>query len=431
MRLSTRALAAALGWCLPALAATAAPSDPPDDLAALSLADKAGEAAEAPAAPAARPWRLFVEGAAGRGRLRGSGGDNDFSLYRGSVDFRYDHQIAPQWRVVFSDRFDAVDSNGVPPGDNVNTLREAYVSWTHSPHQMVDFGRVNVRNGAALGFNPTDWFKANALRSIVDPDPAVLRENRQGTVVLQAQQLWSEGSLIATVSPKLVRHPEVSTSTFAFNAGATNPSNRFLLAGSWKLSDKFTPQLLAFGGNDEPAQVGFNLSGLLGDAVVAFGEFTAGRGKPLVAQALMQPAGNENQQRAALGLTYTTGFNLSFTAEADYSSAAPRGDRWHLLPLPAQQQVLATSQALQDLPTRSQWFAYANWKDLFVPRFELSGFLRQDMDSASRTLWLEGRYAWQRAELALQWQQFAGAPGTVYYAVPQQGTVQLILRVYL
>ena len=428
MRRIVTALALALATHMPAHAADDGPAAPPDDLDALSLAD---QASEAPAAQAARPWRLFVEGAAGGGRLRGVGSGTDFSLYRGSVDFRYDNPIAPQWRLVLSNRLDGVDSDGVPPGDNVNTLREAYVSWTGSAHQMVDFGRVNVRNGAALGFNPTDWFKANALRSIVDPDPAVLRENRQGTVVLQAQQLWNEASLTATVSPKLVRTPEISSSTFAFNAGATNPSNRFLLAGSWKLSDKFTPQLLAFGGNDDPAQLGLNLSGLIGDSVVAFGEFTAGRGKPLLAQALNQPAANQNQQRAALGLTYTTGFNLSLTAEADYNSAAPRGDRWHQMPLPAQQQTLATAQALQDLPTRNQWFVYANWKDLFIPRFELSSFLRQDMDSASRAFWLEGRYAWERAELALQWQQFAGAPGTVYYAVPQQRTLQLILRWYL
>ena len=425
MRLTTMALALAmaLGYALPAHAASDKPADPPDDLDALSLADKTPEAA----AQAARPWRLFLEGAVGRGRLRDPG--SDFSLYRGSIDFRYDDHIAPQWRLVFSDRIDGVDSNGVPPGDNVNTLREAYVSWSRTEDQIFDLGRVNVRNGAALGFNPTDWFKANALRSIVDPDPAVLRENRQGTVVLQAQQLWSQGSITATVSPKLARSPD--SATFALNAGATNPSNRYLLAGSWKLSDQFTPQLLAFGGDDDPVQVGVNLSGLLGDAVVAFGEFTAGRGKPLVAQALNQPAADDNQQRAAVGLTYTTGFNLSLTAEAEYNTAAPSGDRWSLLPLPAQQQVLATSQALQDLPTRSQWFLYASWKDALVQRLELSGFLRQDMQTASRTLWLEARYAWDRAELALQWQQFAGSPGTVYYAVPQQQTLQLILRLYL
>ena len=412
-----------LGSGLPARAANDGPGAPPDDLDALSLADKASDADARPA----RAWRLFVEGAVGQGRLRGS--DDKVSLYRGSIDFRFDGHLAPGLRAVFSDRLDGIDSDGVPPGDNVNTLREAYLSWARTEDQILDLGRVNIRNGAATGFNPTDWFKANALRAIVDPDPAVLRENRQGTVVLQAQQLWSEGSLTATVSPKLARSPD--SATFALNAGATNPSNRYLLAGSWKLRDQFTPQLLAFGGDDDPVQVGVNLSGLLGDAVVAFGEYTAGRGKPLVAQALNQPAADDNQQRAAVGLTYTTGFNLSLTAEAEYNSAAPGGDRWSLLPLPAQQQVLATSQALQDLPTRSQWFLYASWKDALVQRLELSGFVRQDMQTASRTLWLEARYAWERAELALQWQQFAGSPGTVYYAVPQQQTVQLILRLYI
>ena len=46
-------------------------------------------------------------------------------------------------------------------------------------------------------------------------------------------------------------------------------------------------------------------------------------------------------------------------------------------------------------------------------------------------LYVSTGLAWERAELALQWQLFSGSPGTVYYAVPQQQTVQLILRVYL
>jgi hypothetical protein len=423
MRKIIAALAVALGYSLPTQAATDAPAGPPDDLDALSLADKAPSNSAAPA----RPWRLFLEGAIGRGKLRGSG--DSFSLYRGSIDFRYDEHVAQQLRLVFSDRLDGVASDGVPPGDNVNTLREAYLSWARAEDQIFDLGRVNIRNGAAMGFNPTDWFKANALRSIVDPDPAVLRENRQGTVVLQAQQLWSNASLTATVSPRLARSAD--SATFALNAGATNPSNRYLVAGSYKLSDKFTPQVLVFGGNDDPVQVGLNLSGLVGDAVVAFGEFSAGKGRSLVAQALNQPEANSNQQRASVGLTYTTGFNLSLTAEAEYNSAAPNGDQWNLLPAASQQQVLATAQALQDLPTRSQWFLYASWQDALVQRLEVSGFLRQDMQTSSRALWLEGRYSWERVELALQWLAYSGSPGTVYYAVPQQQALQLILRAYL
>ena len=186
-------LVLALGHCLSTQAAANAPAAPPDDLDALSLADKAPTASLQPA----RPWRLFVEGAVGQGKLRDTG--SNFSIYRGSIDFRFDDHVAPQLRVVFSDRLDGVDSDGVPPGDNVNTLREAYLSWARTEDQIFDFGRVNIRNGSAIGFNPTDWFKANALRSIVDPDPAVLRENRQGTVVLQAQQLWRDASLTAAV----------------------------------------------------------------------------------------------------------------------------------------------------------------------------------------------------------------------------------------
>jgi hypothetical protein len=74
---------------------------------------------------------------------------------------------------------------------------------------------------------------------------------------------------------------------------------------------------------------------------------------------------------------------------------------------------------------------YANWKDILVRRLDVSSFLRQDMQTSSRTLWLEGRYSWERAEVALQWQLFSGPEGTVYYAVPQQQTVQLVLRIYL
>jgi hypothetical protein len=47
-----------------------------------------------------------------------------------------------------------------------------------------------------------------------------------------------------------------------------------------------------------------------------------------------------------------------------------------------------------------------------VQRFDISGFLRQDMQTAGRALWLQWRYAWERDELALQWLAYAGAPGT-------------------
>lgn len=394
-----------------------------EDLDALTLADKAPAAVP----KVAREWNAFLEAAVGQGRLRG--GEGRVGMTRGALDVRADWALTPTLRAVFSDRLDLVDSDGVPPGENINTLREAYLSFSLGHDLLLDFGRANIRNGAAVGFNPSDWFKTNALRSIVNPDPAVLRENRQGTVVAQVQRLWNAASLTAAYSPRLARSSD--SATFALNAGATNPANRWLLAGSFKLGEQFNPQLLMHGGDDTPAQIGVNLSTLIGDAAVAFGEFSAGKGVSLVSQALAVAASETHQQRASLGLTYTTSFNLSLTLEAEYNSAAPTAGQWHALSGAAQQQLLSTAESLQDLPSRSQLFFYASWKNLLARQLDLSGFLRRDLETQGSAWWLEARYHWDRAELALQWQVYGGSAGTLFYVVPQQRTGQLVLRFYI
>lgn len=425
MRLNTFLLQLTLVVAASAQAAEP-PDGLPDDLDALSLADKAPTAAP----EAAKSWRVFVEGAAGR--IRDGGTDPNFETKRGSLDLRFDATVAPGLRAVFSDRLDLLHNNGASRAHDVNTLREAYLSWARTDDQIIDVGRVNVRHGAAYGYNPTDWFKEGALRSIVSPDPNVLRENRQGTVVLQGQQLWSSGSLTATYSPRLGREP--NPGTFSLNVGATNPRNRWLLAGSTKFSDKLNSELLLYGGDDTRTQIGLNVSGLISDAAVVFGEFSAGKGRSLVAQALELHQSQRRQERAAVGLTYTTPLNLSLTAEAQYNSAAPDRRQWKALPgldPSARLRVLGTQPTLQDLPVRNALFFYANWKDLLVRRFDLSAFLRRDSETHSRAQWIEARYHWDSAEIALQWQLYSGSPGSVYGSVPQRRAIELALRFFL
>ncbi len=66
-----------------------------------------------------------------------------------------------------------------------------------------------------------------------------------------------------------------------------------------------------------------------------------------------------------------------------------------------------------------------------MPRFDLSGFLRQDIETNSQAFWIEGGTRGSELQLALQWQAFTGAAGSLYHAVPQQQTLQLVLRAYL
>ena len=244
--------------------------------------------------------------------------------------------------------------------------------------------------------------------------------------------MWSRGALTAAWSPKLGARP--SNLTFSFNEGATNPRSRWLLTGSYKVADQFAPQLLLYGGADTPTQVGINLSGVISDAAVAFAEVSAGKGRSLAAQALARADRETDQQRAAFGLTYTTGFNLSLTAEAEFNSAAPDRAEWDALATidpAAPLLTLARAQRLQDLPTRRALFVHALWKDAFVPRLDLSAFVRHDSETSSRAQWLEVRYRFSRADLALQWLVYSGDPGSIFGTIPQRRAIDLSLRWYL
>jgi hypothetical protein len=414
-----------VAWGAGAARAADTPGAKPDDADALSLADQAK-----PAARSSRDWRVFGEGVIARAWQRGA--PSPVEEARLSLDLRYDSTIAPGLRAVLSDRLDLTHRNAAPRETNLNTLREAYLSWHASPDQIADIGRVNLRYGAAMGYNPTDFFRAGALRSIVSPDPVSLRENRQGTFAIQGQQLWSHSSLSGVFSPRLGN--TTSDSTFALDLGATNPRNRWLLAGSHKFAPEFNPQLLVFGGVATPTQVGLNLSALVNTATVAFGEFSTGKGRSLVAHALGSAETERMQRRAAVGVTYTTAFNLSLTAEVEHNSAAPDRQQWNAFSAGAPGntlRLLDAAQALQELPVRQALFFYASWKDMLVRNLDLSAFIRRDSQTRSRAQWIETRYRWDSVEVALQWQLYSGGPTSLYGSVPQARRVDLLLRYFL
>jgi hypothetical protein len=357
-----------------------------------------------------------------------------FSSYQGrraSVDVRVDTRLAPGWRLVFADRLDATGVHGEPSSRTVNTLKEAYVAWQPQAGRLLDLGRVNPRQGVATGFNPTDVFKANAIRSQVSPDPASLRENRLGSVMLRGQALWDGGAVTALLSPKLADAP--SDASYSLDPGATNRTQRWLVAGSHTLAAGFAPQWLLTGGPGQPVQSGLNLTGLLGDATVAFAEWSGGRGQPLWASAPGPPPAERWFNRLALGATHTTASNLSVTLEYEHNGAAPDRAGWDALraaPPGLALAYLGQAAALQDLATRHALFVYATWQDAGVRRLDLSGLVRVDLDRHSRTSWLEARYRWDRVDVAVQWLRNAGDPVSAFGGLPVRGSLQVLARAW-
>jgi hypothetical protein len=56
--------------------------------------------------------------------------------------------------------------------------------------------------------------------------------------------------------------------------------------------------------------------------------------------------------------------------------------------------------------------------------------MRFDLETHSRAQWIEARYHWDRADVALQWQGYSGHAGSVYASIPQQRNVQAVARVF-
>jgi hypothetical protein len=350
---------------------------------------------------------------------------------RVSLDARFDKTIAPGWRAVFADRLDMNRRDDVTGDRNVNTLKEAYLSWQARPDRVADLGRINVRNGVAIGYNPTDYFRAGALRSIVSLDPASLRENRLGSAMLRGQALWTGGSLTALYSPKLADAP--SDSVFNPDWGATNQRARWLLAASEKLTDALNPQWLLSGGAGQSPQLGLNLTALANDATVVYFEWSGGRAPSLAAQALPIRDDAAFRSRLSTGLTYTTAGNLSLTAEYEYNGAGLDQAGWNALqhgPPAAYGQYRAFTANAQDPPTRNHGFVYAFWQDAMVKHLDLTAMVRYDATDHSRLQWLEARYHWTRVDLALQLQLNSGDPLSNYGALPQQRIWQAVLRYF-
>ena len=394
-----------------------------EDAAALFLADQTAKTTQA-----ASDWRAFVEAAEARSALRGGSIEYDANLFLG---VRYDTTFAPGWRAIFADLLDARWQEHPSRQKTVNTVIDGYVSWQMRPNAIVDAGRINTHNGVALGYNPTDYFRANAVRSVISVDPASLRENRLGSVMIRSQALWATGSLAALYSPKLADQP--SNAAFSPDFGATNFRDRWLLAASYELSKQLNPQFLIYGEAGQSPQIGLNLTTLVNDASVAYVEYSGGRSSSLLAQVRMPPSASAFQSRLAAGATYTTASNLSLTIEYEYNGAGLGRAGWDALRsgspvVYAQYRTLAAE--LQELPTKQRLFANARWQDAMINHLDLAAFAYYDCLDSSRQFWVEARYHWTKLDLALQWQVNSGSPGSEYGALPARQTWQALVKYF-
>ena len=355
------------------------------------------------------------------------------------LDGRDTWELGRTTRLILSDRLNvrAESDLSFPEHENVvNDLREAYLESQLADQTYLALGRINLKSGIALGYNPTDYFKARTVSEPLSADPTVLREDRLGTVMLRLQHIWRGGSFTLAYAPRLRRRSPIYSNTelpsFDPMLGRTNSDNRFLLKSSIDLSKDFSPEVLVYR-DDQGTRLGLNLSMALGQSVVAYLEESVSRRRDLIAEALdfgrgtgALPAGAPDEpppspggslrNELAVGASYTTASRITWNLEyhlnqagltsQDWSrwfaigsdpAAAPgiASELWYIRGYAVDRQEQSTEQAA---------FIRADWTDAFGLNLELSGFVNVDLRDGSGQAQGEANYylsnAWTLGILA-------------------------------
>ena len=349
---------------------------------------------------------------------------------RTSLDGQLTWKASSEFSFVLSDRVDLIEQEGVALWSRQavrNALREAYVSWEPTARTYLEAGRLNVRAGVALGFNPTDFLRPSTLVGQASLDPSVLRLNRLGTVMLRAQRIWEGGSASAVYAPRLFTPPAIGSTAIGIDPriDATNAAHRGLAEVSSNLGE-LSAQLLVY---LEPgrSKLGVNLTRPVGQSVIAYAEWAGGVEQSLIARAIdhgrktgtlpMDAATpiSTDPSRAfrsdvAAGAAWTIATTVTLNAEYHlHQGGLSRADwdRWftagRATPALAGELWYIRGYANDQLEpvTRHQIFVRADWPKAFVDHLELTGFVFTSLADGSTLSQITASYylsdAWTAA----------------------------------
>lgn len=384
------------------------------------------------------------------------------------LDSRDEVRLGDDVTFSYSGRFNLRAANDLPfpSHENVlNELREAFISWQPTDGTWIDLGRINVKSGVAVGYNPTDFFRSRAVVLPLTTDPTVLREDRLGTLMLLGQHVWSGGSVTVAYAPRVTLPTALYNSTDLPNfdpmLDRTNAENRLLLKGSVDLGGGFSADPLLYHAGGQ-TQFGANLSASVGQQTIVYLEWAGGVSPTLIDSALsygQQTGTLPRTARAVIpvdstqyfrnelsaGFSYTPAdtkltFNLEYHyyeagfSQQDWRNWFNAGARYGNIPGVDGTLWYIRSYALdQEQPvSRNTAFLRADWVDAFVPDLEVTALANVDLQDGSGLVQVTADYYLSRAWTVGGLVSFTfGARRSDFGSLPQAGGILLRLVRYL
>jgi hypothetical protein len=267
---------------------------------------------------------------------------------RTSAELVADWAALRSFKLVLSDRLDLIAQEDVTWWSRTtvrNELREGYASWQPRARIYLEAGRINVRNGVALGFNPTDFFRPRTLVGQASLDPSVLSRNRLGTLMVRAQAIGERGAVSLLYAPKLFEPSPITGDAIGIDPrfDATNTAHRVLASASATAGDLSAQALFYY--ERRRSKVGLALTRPLGSSVVAYAEWALGYEANLITRAIDygQDTGTLSPGLAppiptapslvlrndvAAGASWTIGTRLTLNFEYHFHQGALTADDW-------------------------------------------------------------------------------------------------------
>lgn len=335
---------------------------------------------------------------------------------RTSADARGRWQLSARLTLNLSARANVIENGDVLAGYD---LRAAYLTWQPATSTYLEAGRINVHNGVALGFNPTDFFRSRTLIDEASQDPSVRRDDRLGTLMVRAEHLWTGGAASIAFAPKLYAPSsvlnEVTSATLALDR--TNAATRWLATAGADVAG-LTPQLF-FYHESARSQLGAALSRLVSQSVVAYAEYAGGVAPNLMKQAVdygkttgsipattpappLSDSSEHFRSSLAAGASWAaSAAKLTINAEFHYyqagfdhvgwrrwfavarTSPAAAGEMWYI-------RAFANDQ--QQPMARQQLFLRADRVDAVTRNLELTGFAFVSLADGSSLIQLAASY---------------------------------------
>ena len=333
-------------------------------------------------------------------------------------------------------------------------IKEAYVSWQKSPTLFFDVGRINVKNGIATGFNPTDYFKAGTVLDRNTEDVSQLRDARLGALLAQGQKLWEGGSATLIASPKISYKTDNWTSDkniTGLNLHKSNDRTRTLIKLTHEISEGFSPELIYYNesGNHN---IGLNFSKVLNKKMFAYMEWNIGKRRQLIDEAFLDAReshqlipeisqkfdtdnGEKYLQQLAVGASYTSASNVTTKLEYHYNEAglsSSEAQTWFDLGLNTKNpavvgQLLSLrglAQSKGEMLGQHRLFLYSTWQDVGMDDLDLTGLVMGDLNDSSHLLQVKMAYSPNKStEVSLQAAKFNGDNDSFYGSLNQDNSV--------